>query len=188
MSLWWNALTAAQQIFYGIAFLGTFLVILQTILLTTGVHLDHQADLGSGDSGHPSGLHILSIRTLVAFLAGFGWAGVVALACGGSLNVAIMAALLVGLGMAYSILALMRGMSRLTHDGTINYRNAIGLTATVYITIPPAGATGGQVEAMIQGRLAVVSAITQNATALASGTIVRVVDVATTNALIVAPQ
>jgi hypothetical protein len=141
----------------------------------------------SGAGEHPGGLHILSIRTVTAFFVGFGWTGVIAvenkLPLAGTLAVAV----LVGTLFLYSVFSVMRSLSRLRDSGSLDYRNAIGKVGSVYLPIPANRAGPGQIEIMVQGRLAVVQAYTSASQRIENQAKVRVVDLVDQQTLLVEP-
>jgi hypothetical protein len=160
MTDWWNSLPAPMHFFYFMAFMGSCLLVIQIILLIVGLdHLDvHSSELNSG-GGHSSGLYFLSIRSLSAFCTGLGWFGVFTLKWGAALPLAVLLAILMGLILAWLIIWLMDSMRFLASDGTMDYANAINGIGTVIVSIQAVGQSGGQVEIMVQGRLAVINAI-----------------------------
>jgi hypothetical protein len=81
----------------------------------------------------------------------------------------------------------MRTLYGMRSSGTLDYANAIGETASVYVTIPGSMQAGGQVEVMIQGRLQMISSMTRSAASLPSGSKVRVVAQIDRSTLEVAP-
>ncbi len=102
---WWDSLTLPYQVFYGVGILGTVLLVVQLILMLIGGiedmdaadGMDMDMDVGGMDAAdghvgieHASGLHILSTRTVVAFMTGFGWTGAFALREGLSLTIALL--------------------------------------------------------------------------------------------------
>ena len=169
MQAWWSALDISLQIFYVIGIAAGIFLILQVMLAMVGG--DHGAD-GVGD--HPDGLGILSHRTITGFFFGFGWTGVLCLRNGLSVPAAIVCAASVGAAFLFGIYFLMRVLYSLRSSGTLDYKNAVGQTATVYVTVPAGMAGSGQVEVMIQGRLAVVAAMTRRAEPIPPGTKVSV--------------
>jgi hypothetical protein len=188
---WWGSLTTVLQIFYIIAFLGTGVALVESVLMLLGVGMH---DLPSADiphdpslNAHASGLQALSLQTITAFLTGFGWGGVVTLTSGGSVMLAVAVALIGGFILARTLLYLMSSMYRLAHDGTLNYDNAVGQVGTVYVTIPPRNTAGGQIEIMLQGRMAVASAITKGDAPIRPGAKVRVTELADRSTLFVTP-
>jgi membrane protein implicated in regulation of membrane protease activity len=81
----------------------------------------------------------------------------------------IIAATLIGAAFMYIVFWLMNAIFKLRDSGNIEYENAIGKVATVYITIPPRREGAGQVQVVVQGRLREVSAVTDNEERLAPG-------------------
>lgn len=186
MELWWNALNLELQVFYGIGILALLVLLLQFAMLLFG-GLDHDADFSADDIDHDSGLGLFSFRGITAFFVGFGWTGVIALKAGLPLAVAILLALLVGSALMVAIYFLMRAMMRLQSSGTLNYANAVGEVATVYVTVPAEGKSGGQIEVMVQGRLITTEAIHNGPERLSQGTKVKVVELIGRSTLLVEP-
>jgi membrane protein implicated in regulation of membrane protease activity len=185
MELWWQALNLELQIFYGIGILALLALLLQFVLLIFG-GLDDATDLGDA-MDHGSGLGIFSFRGITAFFLGFGWTGIIVMEDGHSLALAIVLGLLVGTILMVAIFLLMRSMMRLQSSGTLDYRNAVGEVATVYVTVPAEGKSGGQIEVMIQGRLSVAEALHKGTNAITPGTKVRVVEMIGRSTLVVEP-
>lgn len=196
MAAWWEALAIERQIFYGIAILATFTLAIQLFLTVVGGHdADDGGEIGDADAhgsaGHhgdePAGLKFVSSRTIVAFFFGFGWAGAIALRRGVPLGGAVAIGLLVGGAMLLLLALLIRAMLGLRSSGTLNYANAVGQTATVYVTVPAARGGAGQVEVLVQGRLQTVRAMTAHATSLAPQAKVKVAGVIDAQTLDVEP-
>ena len=182
MEAWWATLNEPLRWFYAIAISTSVLLILQLILMMFGIDADDFDDV----SGHGD-LHILSVRTVTAFFAGFGWAGVAALHAGTSLLKALAIATGVGVAFMGGVLLLMRGLSSMRHSGTLDYSNAIGEIGSVYLRIPPKMSNPGQIEVTVQGRLCVVQAFTHAETEIPNRTRVRVTALMDRNTLIVEP-
>lgn len=186
---WWNSLGTALQLYYGIAIVTTFLLFLQLALALVGFDGDADADFDSdfGDAPHDAGVSVLSVRSVTAFFAGFGWGGVVAIREGFSLFGATLVALVTGSVLMAAVVVLMRGLFAMRHSGTLDYRNAIGAVGDVYLPIPADMQGPGQVEVMVQGRLAVVQAFTRSPRRIPNRTRVRVVDTLDAQTLLVEP-
>ncbi len=161
-------MTLPLQVFYVAGIVAA--VVLAILLVLTLIGADHH-DLAD----HPDGGGVLSIRTIVGFFFGFGWTGALALRSGFGLPAALGLALLVGCVFLFGIYLLMRALFSLRESGTLDYKNAVGQTATVYVTIPPERRAGGQIEVLIQGRLQTMSALTGQSEPLVPGTKVRVI-------------
>lgn len=193
MEAWWNALGTPLQIYYGIAIVTTFLLFLQLVLSLIG--LDHDVDGFDGGGfdgadaldGHDSGVSVLSVRSVIAFFTGFGWGGVVSLRQGLSVFAATVVATVAGVALTAMILGLMRILYGMRYSGTLDYNNAIGVVGNVYLPIPGDMAGPGQVEVLVQGRLAVVQAFTRSAQKIPNRTRVRVVDTLDQQTLLVEP-
>lgn len=185
MELWWGELSEALRWFYAIAITTSVLMIFQLLLMVFG--FDGDFDDGDAEATGDGDLRLLSVRTVTAFFAGFGWTGVAAIRNGSSLMTALLLAILVGSAFMGGVVVLMRALYSMRHSGTINYRTTIGEVATVYMRIPGGMESPGQVEVMVQGRLMVAQALTRSSEQISSQTRVRVVDVLSENTLIVEP-
>ncbi|MFH1843207.1 MAG: hypothetical protein ABIF77_08355 [bacterium] len=202
MTEWWSQLTLELQIFYGIGMCATGILVIQLVLSLFGLgdhgdaadgvdggglDFDHGGDIGmnadvgmgvdihdGSDVAHASGLQVLSTRTVIAFMAGFGWTGVVAQRGGLGMSLSLLLAMVVGLVLMWLVFSLMRMLYGMRQSGSLDYRNAIGQVGKVYIGIPAAGAGSGQVEVLVQGRLAVVEARCESSEKIPSGSQVRV--------------
>jgi len=165
---WWNNLSGLAQFFWSVALLATLLQIFFFLgSLIGGGDFDHGTDTGGGgvdvhhDAGH--GVKILSVRALVAFGVGFGWAGALALGNGWSTALATLAALAFGAVFIFVIYFIMRLLVAMGDPGGgLDYWNAVGREGHVYFTIPGARAGQGQVEVMLQGRLITADAVTEH--------------------------
>ena len=77
---------------------------------------------------------------------------------------------------------------RLQYNGTLDVRNAVGLSGTVYLTIPPARSETGKVTLLLQERLTQIDAVTDCETPIKTGAEVVVVGVSGKTTLIVQPK
>jgi hypothetical protein len=201
MNEWWGDLDSGLQMFCGIALVSTAILLIQTILLLFGVGdhdmPDHDMDLSGGHTGSldghahdgdNGGLGLLSVRTIIAFLVGFGWSGAVARAAGAGMPLAIPVAAVVGFLLMLSVFWIMKLFWSFRQSGNLDYTNAIGEIATVYLPIPPDKAGAGQIEVLVQGRLQVVKAFTSAAERLENRRRVLVIDTVGTDGVLVAPH
>jgi hypothetical protein len=171
---WWNELTLAKQLFYGIGLLAGLVSLGLAALAFIGLEHHDTADaLASPDVDH-SGAGIFSVKPLTGFFLGFGWVGGLALDEGWSLPVAMLAALGAGSLLMAVVLMLFRAIYRMRSDGTARVEEAVGGVGTVYVTIPARRASGGQVVVNFSGRQETLAALTAADSAIASGEKVRV--------------
>ena len=123
-----------------------------------------------------SSLQLFTVQGIVAFFAVSGWVAIAALSGGMPAVGAIPVGAVAGFFAMYGIAKLVQLSKKLTENGTIDFRNAIGETATVYIPIPPDGEGEGKVTLTLQGRFMECSATSNLKETLKTGTIVRVTD------------
>lgn len=185
MEVWWATLNEPLRWFYAIAITTSVVMVIQLILMVFG--MDGEFEEADADATGDGDVRVLSVRTVTAFFAGFGWTGVASLERGSTLLTALLLAILVGGVFMAGVVVLMKALYSMRHSGTINYRNAVGEIATVYLRIPGGMTNPGQVEVMIQGRLMVAQAFTHSADEIPNQARVRVVDVMDRNTLVVEP-
>lgn len=149
-----------------------------------GVDADIDGDVcPSGDTdsithvhGNFAALRLFTMQGIVAFLAVFGWVSIAAVSGGIPSIGAIALGLVAGFFAMYGVAKLIQISGRLAENGTIDFRNAIGETAAVYIPIPPEGKGEGKVTLTLQGRFMECSAVSNERELLKTGTVVRVTD------------
>jgi len=191
MAEWWSSLSSAEQVFYLIAIVATAILVIQLILNLVGL-AGHEMDIdttGVADAdipsdfavdhpelvAHPSGLGLISIRTVLAFFVGFGWAGVVMLRTQQSFAVVLLVAAGVGVVFLLVVFYLMAAIFKLSEAGNVDFALAVGQSGTVYIPIPPKGEGVGQIQVVVQGRLREIPAVTDEEAKLSTGTPISVV-------------
>ena len=162
--------TSARGIFCTIAWVSTLLALgLFAISLFADADLGSDADVGNGDTG------FFSVRALVGFLLGFGWGGFASIQA----NPGVLQAVLVGLGVGVAMFFIVAGMMRFIYslktDGTLRHESLVGLTGTVYVTVPPHGEPGGQVQIAHPNQLLTIAAVQEGDTPLPAQTRIEVV-------------
>lgn len=167
--MWWDGLSNFQQIIFIIAGSSTVILFIFLILLLLGLG-DESFDGADVDDldfdpfndeplGAFSGLKILSLRGTLAFLSIGGWVAFILepeLGIAWSLIIGIFSGFIASL-----LLAVAFKMSlRLESSGNIDYKNAIGKTAKVYLRVPKEKSGIGKVNLVLQERLVEIDAIT----------------------------
>ncbi|HEX4416122.1 MAG TPA: hypothetical protein VH107_20995 [Lacipirellulaceae bacterium] len=156
--------------------------------LDGGFHADTHVDSGSMD-GHSGGPHhdgnehynsgrlfaMVSFRTVVAALAFFGVTGLATLDSGLPATTSLVLALIAGGFAMYGMYRLLRLMAGLDSSGNEQIGNALGLTATVYVSIPAFGKGLGKVLLSMQNRIVEYQAETDDLELLKTGEKVQVV-------------
>jgi len=186
------------SVFLFLAVLGGVGVLLQGVGALFGLGGAHEIgghvadhDLHLGHTG--SSLSVFNFRSLRAITTGVfftGLGGLLALRrFDGLTSTAI--ALLLGLVLYLFVAFVMRGFSRLDDDHSVHPLRAVGLPATVSLSIPAVGHGPGKVTLVVAGRRvewpAIQSASAPPDSVIASGTAVQVVDAADDATLTVVP-
>ncbi len=196
MTAWFSALTALQKAFALFAALGGGLFLIRLVLVFAGMG-DH--DTGAGDDldvddAHGGDAHhhadadldfkLLSLQGLTAFFMVFGLVGLAMSRGSGFLAVpSVVVGLLAGGLVVFVLKKMFQGFGKLQHSGTLELKNAIGQEGTVYLTIP--GNEPGKVNVVIQGRLQLFDALSQDQEKIETGARVKVIDLTNGNVLVV---
>lgn len=174
MDSWWAGLAGLDRFFFLIALVSGIVASGLTIGGLMG--LDHGGDgfeLAHGDAtGDAEGF---SLRAITGFFLGFGWVGFACSTSGYGAAVSAGSALATGFVMMFGIKLAMKSMKRLRSDGTVKYADAVGSVATVYTSVQPAGAPGGQVTANFNNRQETLAAIQRGPETIPAGTRVKII-------------
>ena len=174
---------SARGVFCAIAWFAT---ILSLITLVLGIFLDFAGDGDADISGASvdGDTGSFSVRAVIGFMLGLGWGGYVAVQCGFSTLPSIVIGLILGAIMFFIVAGVMRLIYSLKTDGSLDYASLVGKTGIVYITIPPHGEPGGQVQVSHPSQLITMAAVQHGETPLPPQTRI-VVEEATTYQLTV---
>lgn len=136
-------------------------------------------DVQFGDGGNPADFSIMRMFTLqgvITFLMVTGWSSIASISAGAAPGMSILLGVVLGVAAMYAVAKLIHASRRLTENGTLDVRNAIGCSGKVYIPIPAGGNGEGKITLYVQGRYAECDAVTMGEETLRTGTAVRVVD------------
>lgn len=185
---YWTHLTPAMKTFVGLGAISSVVLTLQMLLAMFGGDMDGlDSDVDIPDAGEGGATGILSIRTIGAFFTGFGWSGAAMLQAGHGTGAATFVGLTVGSIFMALIFYLMSYLHSLRQEGTINYANAVGKIGSVYLPIPPHRQGIGQIEVLVQGRLKIVQAISDNDEKIGNRVAVRVTELVDEQTILVEP-
>lgn len=188
MTGFWADLFSSSQLYWAISI---FASVIQAFLIIGafmggGADFDHGADMHDGSTS--DSVKTVSMRVLVAFFVGFGWAGVLAqrqsLPPGPTAVMAFVSGIIFMLLMIFT----MRMLMTMRHDGSLRYENAVGIRGKVYVTIPAARTGNGQIEVMLQGRIITANAITDSAEPLAPMSGIVITELMPPNTFVVQPS
>lgn len=174
-------LASVTTVFFWCAVGGAAVLLIQLIAGLVG--LEHGAEHDVPHGGGPTdGLDILSIRSVAAGAAFFGFAGLAARPLGAV--AATLVGLAAGVAATFGVALLVRTFRRFEHDGTLSLQSAVGATGTVYLSIPGHRSGTGKVHVTVQNRLIECSAVTSEET-VPTGASVLVIDVQDNDTLVV---
>lgn len=189
ISQWWDVLSGAQQVFWGISVFFSVLFIFQFVINLIGLGLDVDSDLDTEtDLDHSThidpGFTWLSVRGIIAFFTFFGWAGVIVLSKGGLVLTALVVGLVSGM-LAMSLVGyLLYLFSQQTQEGNYHIDESLYQTGEVYLTIPALKSGVGKIMIQLGNGLREVDAITEGRS-LPNGTLVRVIGILDDRVLLV---
>lgn len=185
MENWWNSIGSYEKIYWFFAVPFTTVFLVQFFLTFSGsgggehdggFEHDGDADGGGHHEGDHAGFNLFTLRNIIIFFTGFGWAGIVGVKSGYGKGLTGIFAFLVGLGLMLAVAGMYYLMSKLTENGNINMQNALDVPGRVYIPIPEGRQGVGQIQLTIQGSIREVEAMTEG-DALSTGTPVKVTKV-----------
>jgi hypothetical protein len=154
-----------QVAYMACAAAGGTVLLLQTVLLPFGAgHGDGDFDAHAG--GHHGGDHgdgafgLFSLRALASFFTFFGLTGWWGTARGWHSLLTVLVALGAGGLLMLFVAWMLRMQSRLQSRGNLDPKNALGLSARVYLRIPGHNSGFGKITVKLQGRTAEFNAFT----------------------------
>lgn len=103
---------------------------------------------------------VLTFRTVMIGITFFGLTGKASMASKFDQPWPLVVAVACGLGAMYGVFFLMRGLYRLTADGTERIERALGVEGMVYLTIPANNEGLGKVQVPLQNRTVEYEAMT----------------------------
>ncbi len=162
--------TSARGIFCAIAWVSTLLSLGLFVISLFADFDGGETDASGGDAGADGDTGMFSIRACMGFVLGFGWGGFCATQAGLGAMGASFIGLAVGIFMFFIVAALMKFIYSLRSDGTLDYSTLVGCSGVVYVTIPPRGEPGGQVQIAHPSQLITISAVQEGDEALPAQT------------------
>ena len=175
MADWWSTLSLMEQFFYGTGLLSLFSGFILATLTVFG--LDGTSSHYQPENPHPDkGIRFISIHSVVAFLLGFGWGGIVCLKIG--LHPIVVFLLAIGLGMVLMALMylLLLSIFGLHGKSSLDLSMAIGSIAEVYSTIPAKRSGKGKVRVWMGDETITADAETNAVSSFRPGDQVRIIE------------
>jgi len=186
---WYGSLAPMMQVFWACAIVASAVFLIQMVLTMLGmdsndvdVGFDVSDFSGVGDSTMDmgGGLSLFSIRNLVNFFMGFGWAGVSLGDTIGHNFWLVLVSVAVGVCFVLMFFYIRKQTLRLESNGAFDIRRTLHRTANVYLRIPAQGEGQGKVQVSEGGSVQELDALTDGP-ALPNGTLVRIEEVIDTH-------
>jgi hypothetical protein len=178
---WWSNMVAFEKFFWFIAIPFTVLFVLQLILTFSGMG---DSDSDGGDIDVDSGFPIFTIKNFITFLTVFGWSGITFYSLNFKEVTTVIIAAVLGIVVMFIVAALFYFIKSFEQSGTMDLKNAVGLTAKTYIPIPEDENGSGKIHITFQGSLKEIQAMTKGER-IPTGSMVKVVEVFNNNTVIV---
>ena len=191
---WWNSLSLVMKILWGVTLASSLVFIIQSIMTFIGADADLDFDTDTSgadlDSGAEpgTGLGLLTFRNLVNFCLGFGWTAILLKEQIASVPLLLTIAMLVGIGLVALIMLMFKWIGGMQQSGNIDvWKQAVGCTGRVYLTIPANREGEGKVQININNSVREYEAVTDGGK-LPTGVQIKVVEVISESTLLVEEQ
>lgn len=177
MSEFFSAMDPVQRFYWYLAIGASVIFLIQTIMTFVGVDADTgvDADFDSNLDGGDYPFQLFSLRNLVNFILGFGWAGAALYSAINNKVLLGVIAVLVGLLFVAVFFFIIKAMMKLAEDNTFSLEATIGKSGDVYLAIPAERKGRGKVFISVKGSTRELDAITDNKTDIKQGALIKVV-------------
>ncbi|MBN2745864.1 MAG: hypothetical protein JXR34_03985 [Bacteroidales bacterium] len=188
MNEWFSELTTIEKIYWIAAIVSSVFFLIQMISVFALGDLDVQVAGDTDidvefDDGIP--YQFFTLRNMVGFFTVFSWSGLACISANYSLTTTLLISFVCGLVMMAIMSTLFYFLSRMVSSGTMDFKNAVGKIATVYIPIQAKRGGMGKVQIEIQGSIHELDAMTDEDIDFATNTIVEVEKIISGNILLV---
>lgn len=177
-SIWFSGFETMQQVFWVCALVGSAVFVIQLLLTLFGMDSsDIDVDFDAGDTMDlGGGLSLFSIKSLVNFFVGFGWAGICLHSLIGNAVLLVLAAAAVGLFFVWMFFFIYKQTKKLEANGAFRIEYCKGRVADVYLRIPEKKSGRGKVQISVNGSVHELDAVTEGE-AITTGRKVRITDI-----------
>ncbi len=157
------------QVYWIMAAIASVIFIIQAIMTFIGFDSDADMELAdapdaipeSGDADFDAdGFHLISVKSIISFILGFGWTGVLFYDTFENPMWLGLLAFVVGLIFMSVIAFLLFQMKKLDRDNTFRIEKVIGMNAEVYLRIPAARKDTGKINVSLHGSMHELEALT----------------------------
>lgn len=190
MEHYWNLYTelpTLMQIFWGCAIISTTIMAVQFILSLCGIgDVEMDVDFDSADGlDAATGVDVFSIKNIIIFLVGFGWAGISFRDVIPQDALLILAAVVCGCFFVASFILIFKQMMKLESNAAVRMEAAVGKKGEVYLRIPAKRNGKGKVTVSLNGVAREYNAVTNDDEMIPSGKLVDIIGSAGEGTLLV---
>ena len=190
MEHYWNLYTelpTLMQIFWGCALISTTIMVVQFILSLCGIgDVEMDVDFDSADGlDAATGVDVFSIKNIIIFLVGFGWAGISFRDVIPQDALLILAAVVCGCFFVASFILIFKQMMKLESNAAVRMEAAVGKKGEVYLRIPAKRNGKGKVTVSLNGVAREYNAVTNDDEMIPSGKLVDIIGSAGEGTLLV---
>ena len=190
MEHYWNLYTelpTLMQIFWGCAIISTTIMAVQFILSLCGIgDVEMDVDFDSADGlDAATGVDVFSIKNIIIFLVGFGWAGISFRDVIPQDALLILAAVVCGCFFVASFILIFKQMMKLESNAAVRMEAAVGNKGEVYLRIPAKRNGKGKVTVSLNGVAREYNAVTNDDEMIPSGKLVDIIGSAGEGTLLV---
>lgn len=166
MKEWFLGLSALEHVYFWLGVVATVFLIIQIIILcctSFGGDVDIDGD-GDIDVDSDSGVSIFTVKSITAFLAVGGWAGLLTCAVASDKLqwISVFVAVIAGAAAMAVVVVAMRAMLKLQCNGAVQHERLVGKQATVYVSVPAQRSGRGKITLTAQGRFLELDAMTDD--------------------------
>ncbi len=169
------------QTYWILALCASVVFVIQAIMTFVGLDADYDADLPDAPDANSDfdadGFHLVSVKTIVSFVLGFGWTGVL---LWNEITTPLLlgfVALLVGFVFMFLIAWLLYLVLKLDKDNTFRIQKVVGMNADVYLSIPANKAETGKIMVSLNGSMHELEALTADSTPIPTGGKVKIIGI-----------
>ena len=158
----YSSLDPWMKVYWGCALIAGGIFVIQMVLTLIGMDsTDVDVDFDGPDTMDLGGsISLFSIRNLINFFCGFGWAGVCLNSTIPNRILLLFVAILVGIGFVLMFFYIKKQTNKLQHNGAFKIEDCIGKTTDVYLRIPGQRQGKGKIQVSINGSIQEIDAMT----------------------------
>ena len=161
---WYKNLSLFEQIYFWIALAASVFLIVQIIMLcfsSFGGDTDLDGD-GEIDVDVDSGVSLFTVKSLTAFLAIGGWAGLFtcSVASENLQWLSVIVAVIAGAAAWAGVYFALKGIAKMQCNGALQTEKLVGQRATVYVSVPAQRSGRGKITLEAQGKFTELDAVT----------------------------